>query len=62
MVRRDGEESKIEPVASIGDISTVTGMPSTEEISSLLEGKAAGVEVERRFRQIAADLELFLSG
>ena|GEM_PF-380709 len=31
-------------------------------ISSLLEGKAAGVEVERRFRQIAADLELFLSG
>ena len=40
MVRRDGEESKIEPVASIGDISTVTGMPSTEEISSLEAGLA----------------------
>ena len=37
--RRDGEEAcRIEPVASVGDISRLTGLPSSEEISSIEPG------------------------
>ena len=41
VARRDGEETcRIEPVASVGDISRLTGLPSSEEISSIESGPA----------------------
>jgi hypothetical protein len=41
VARRDGEETcRIEPVASVGDISRLTGLPSSEEISSIEPGLA----------------------
>ena len=60
VVRRDGEETgRVEPVASVGDVSTVTGTPCPEEICSLEAGLALHIPYKVFEILLSRDMDLY---
>ena len=59
VVRREGEVTgRIEPVASAGDVSTLTGMPSAEEVGGLEAGLALHIPYKVFEILLSRDAEL----